>query len=211
MDFERKRTAMERLNETEKEEYTNRNEEAFLNNLECEAYAAAKELLTVAYTEPEDIFVVGCSSSEVGGHRIGTDSSPKIAGAVFTGIWRACREKGLFLAAQCCEHLNRALVIEKKAQKLYRLKQVNAVPQPKAGGSFASAAYRGFSHPVLVEEVEASAGMDIGGTMIGMHLQRVAVPVRLSLSRIGEAGLICARTRPPFTGGERAAYDPNLM
>lgn len=186
-------------------------EKDFIKSLEEEAYTAASELLSLAHTEPEDIFVVGCSSSEIGGHKIGTDSSPVVAQAVFEGIRRACGEKGLYLAAQCCEHLNRALVVERKAQKLYRLKQVNAVPQPKAGGSFATAAYKGFIHPVLVEEVEASAGMDIGGTMIGMHLKRVAVPVRLSLSRIGEASIICARTRPPFTGGERAVYDPDLM
>ena len=102
-------------------------------------------------------------------------------------------------------------MVERAACERFGLDEVNVIPQPKAGGSFATAAYKGFTHPVLVEEVEASAGMDIGGTMIGMHLTRVAVPVRLTISRIGEASLICARTRPPFTGGERAVYDPDLM
>ena len=203
---------MEQIKEKEeKRGFSEEEEKNPLEGLEREAYEAARELLSIAHTEPEDIFVVGCSSSEVAGHSIGTDSRPGIAEALFRGIWRACREKGLFLAAQCCEHLNRALVVEQAAQKLYRLRRLNAVPQPKAGGSFASAAYGSFSHPVLVEAAEAAAGMDIGGTMIGMHRRKVAVPVRLSVSRIGEAGLICARTRPPFTGGERAVYDPELM
>lgn len=186
-------------------------EEPAYSELERQAEQAARELLAVVYAEPGDLFVVGCSSSEIGGQRIGTDSSTRIADAVFAGIWRAVREKGMYLAAQCCEHLNRALVVEEAAWKAHRLERVNAVPQPKAGGSFACAAYKSFERPVLVESVQALAGMDIGGTMIGMHLKRVAVPVRLSLSKIGEAGLICARTRPPFTGGERAVYDPNWM
>ncbi len=183
----------------------------WLEELKKQGEAAARELLQQAYTQPGDLFVVGCSSSEIGGEKIGTGSSLELAQAVFAGIEKAVKEKGLYLAAQCCEHLNRALVVEEEAYKAHRLKRVNAIPQPKAGGSFATAAYQAFQKPVLVEEVEAAAGMDIGGTLIGMHLQRVAVPVRLSISKIGEAGLLCARTRPPFTGGQRAVYDPELM
>lgn len=182
-----------------------------LSEITAQARRATEELLEAAHLETGDLFVVGCSSSEITGGRIGQHSSMEAAAAVLAGVLPPLQEQGVYLAAQCCEHLNRALVVERKAQKLYRLKQVNAVPQPKAGGSFATAAYKGFTHPVLVEEVEASAGMDIGGTMIGMHLKRVAVPVRLSISQIGEASIICARTRPPFTGGERAVYDPDLM
>ena len=92
----------------------------------------------------------------------------------------------------------------------YRLTEVNAVPQKKAGGSFATAAYHAFEHPAAVEEVPAKAGIDIGGTLIGMHLVPVAVPVRLSVTKIGEANIICARTRPKYIGGERACYDPSL-
>jgi uncharacterized protein (TIGR01440 family) len=114
------------------------------------------------------------------------------------------------LAAQCCEHLNRAIILEEAAAEKYRLPIVNAVPQPKAGGSFATAAYRAFEHPVAVESVQAHAGMDIGDTLIGMHLRPVAVPVRLDVKKIGEANLVCARTRPKYIGGERAHYDPEL-
>ena len=186
-------------------------EKEFLKSLEEEAYTAASELLSLAHTEPEDIFVVGCSSSEIGGHKIGTDSSPAVAQAVFEGIRRACGEKGLYLAAQCCEHLNRALIVEDAARRAYRLERVNVVPQPKAGGSFATAAWQAMESPCAVEEVRARAGIDIGGTLIGMHLAPVAVPVRLSLSKIGEAILLCARTRPKFVGGERAHYQEDLL
>lgn len=175
------------------------------------AYQAAKELLEAAKPEKNDIFVVGCSSSEILGHKIGSFSNLDAAEAVFGGIYPLLEEKGLFLAAQCCEHLNRALIIEKDAAKLYGLDIVNVVPQPKAGGSFATTAYKSFREPVAVEEVRAAAGIDIGGTLIGMHLRPVAVPVRLSLDHIGAAVIICARTRPKFIGGVRAVYDDKLM
>ncbi len=167
--------------------------------------------LEQARLEPGDIFVVGCSSSEVGGHRIGSDSSPEVAQAILDGIYPVLKEKGIYLAAQCCEHLNRAIVLEKEAARAYGLAPVNVVPQPKAGGSFATAAYKAFSHPVMVEHVKAAAGIDIGGTLIGMHLREVAVPTRLSIKQIGEANIICARTRPKFIGGQRAHYDESQM
>ena len=164
----------------------------------------------MAKLQPGDLLVVGCSSSEITGSRIGTDSRPETAEEVFSGIHDALEEKGIFLAAQCCEHLNRALVVEKDYAKAHGLEIVNAIPQPKAGGSFATAAYKGFRRPCLVEAVCADAGLDIGGTLIGMHLRRVAVPVRLSLDHIGDAILIAARTRPKYVGGARAVYDGDL-
>lgn len=172
-----------------------------------EAYRAAKELLEVAGLEEGDLFVVGCSTSEVGGAGIGSFSSPDLAEVVFGGIYQATQEAGVYLVAQCCEHLNRALILEKEAADRYRYDCVNVVPQPKAGGSFATAAYKAFEHPVAVEHVRAHAGMDIGDTLIGMHLRDVAVPIRIRTREIGDAHVVCARTRWKYIGGERAVYD----
>jgi len=176
-----------------------------------QARKATEELLEAAKLNRGDLFVVGCSSSEIAGHRIGTDSSVEIGETVFQAIYSVLKARGIYLAAQCCEHLNRAIILEEEAARKYGLEPVNVVPQPKAGGSFATAAYRGMEHPVAVEEISARAGMDIGGTLIGMHLARVAVPVRLSIDKIGDAPILCARTRPKFIGGERAHYNPDLM
>ena len=178
--------------------------------LYSQAKQAAVELLAAAKLKKGDLLVVGCSSSEISGSRIGSDSRPETAEAVFSAIYEVVKEKGVYLAAQCCEHLNRSLVVEEAYAEAHDLEIVNAVPQPKAGGSFATAAYKGFVQPVLVEEVRADAGLDIGGTLIGMHLKRVAVPVRLSLEHIGEAILLAARTRPKYVGGARAVYDDRL-
>ena len=176
-----------------------------------QAKQATEELVATAKLKAGDLFVVGCSSSEITGSKIGTDSKPETADEVFRGIYEVLKAKGIYLAAQCCEHLNRALVVEADYAEKHGIETVNAVPQPKAGGSFGTAAYKGFDHPVLVESVQASAGLDIGGTLIGMHLKRVAVPVRLSLDHIGNAILLAARTRPKFVGGSRAVYDENLL
>ncbi|QNK39677.1 TIGR01440 family protein [Caproicibacter fermentans] len=181
-----------------------------LNEIEKQARAAVTEFLDQVTVKPGRILVIGCSSSEICGKRIGSGSSEETANAVFGAIYPVLKEKGIFLAAQCCEHLNRAIILEEAAAEQYGLPIVNAVPQPKAGGSFATAAYRAFEHPVAVERVQAHAGMDIGDTLIGMHLRPVAVPVRLSVKKIGEANLVCARTRPKYIGGERAHYDPEL-
>ena len=175
-----------------------------------QAKQATVELLAAAKLKKGSLLVVGCSSSEISGSRIGSDSRPETAEAVFSAIYEVVKEKGVYLAAQCCEHLNRSLVVEEAYAEAHDLEIVNAVPQPKAGGSFATAAYKGFVQPVLVEEVRADAGLDIGGTLIGMHLKRVAVPVRLSLEHIGEAILLAARTRPKYVGGARAVYDDRL-
>ena len=147
----------------------------------------------------------------MGGASIGTYSSPELAEVVFGGIYQATQEAGVYLAAQCCEHLNRALILEKEAAVKYGYPMVNVVPQPKAGWSFATAAYKAFEHPVAVEHIQAAAGMDIGDTLIGMHLRDVAVPVRLRTGQIGDAHVVCARTRPKFIGGGRAVYDEELM
>ena len=155
--------------------------------------------------------MVGCSSSEIGSEKIGTHSSAEVGKAVFEGIKAELDKKGIFLVAQCCEHLNRALILERAAAEKYGYEEVNVVPQLKAGGSFATAAYAGFRDPVAVEKIRAHAGMDIGDTLIGMHLKRVAVPVRISHRTIGAARVVCARTRRKFVGGERAHYDPELL
>ncbi len=171
-----------------------------------EAYRAAKELLEIAGLKKGDLFVVGCSTSEVGGAEIGSFSSPELAEMVFGGIYQATEEAEVYLVAQCCEHLNRALVLEREAAQRYGYEAVNVIPQPKAGGSFATAAYKAFEEPVMVEHVKAHAGMDIGDTLIGMHLKDVAVPVRIRTTQIGDAHVVCARTRPKYIGGGRAVY-----
>lgn len=173
------------------------------------AGTAASELIEAAKLKKGDILVVGCSSSEVVGLRIGKGSDINAAEAVYEGIMSVLEPEGIFLAAQCCEHLNRAVIVE-KAALLPGTEIVNVVPQPHAGGSFAVTVYKNARCPVAVEEIKADAGMDIGGTLIGMHLKKVAVPVRLSVKKIGEAPLICARTRPKFIGGSRAVYDDAL-
>lgn len=174
--------------------------------LTAQARQATEELLETAHLETGDIFVVGCSSSEIMGGHIGKDSSMEAAAAVLAGVLPPLQEQGGYLAAQCCEHLNRAIVIERTVARANGYQIVAAIPQPHAGGSWATNCWRTFNDPVLVEEVKAAAGMDIGGTLIGMHLRRVAVPVRLSMDHIGQAILLCARTRPPFIGGSRAVY-----
>ena len=176
--------------------------------LTAQAYSAAAELCEKANLKKGQILVVGCSSSEVCGDRIGTNSSLETAEAVFAGIEKAVKERGVYLAAQCCEHLNRALIVEREAVPAAEI--VNVVPQPKAGGSFATTAYRRFSDPVALEEIRADAGLDIGDTFIGMHLKKVAVPVRLENHAIGQAHVTAARVRPKFIGGNRAVYDEEL-
>lgn len=179
------------------------------NLLYTQARAAAEEIIEKAGLRQGQILVVGCSTSEILGDKIGSHSSPETAKIVFSGIYDALREKGIFLAAQCCEHLNRAIITERAACPGAEI--VNVVPATKAGGSFATAAYAAFSDPVALEEIRADAGLDIGFTLIGMHLKKVAVPVRLEHNRIGQAMVLAARVRPKFIGGVRAVYDQNLL
>ena len=175
-----------------------------------QAAQAVTELLEAAKLKAGDLLVIGCSSSEMVGKRIGKGSSMEAAQAAFAGIYPILQEQGILLAVQCCEHLNRALVMEEAAAEKFGYEIVNVQPQPKAGGSFATTAWEHFAHPVAVEHIRAKAGLDIGGTLIGMHLKEVAVPVRLHLNKIGEANILCARTRPKFIGGERAHYCEDL-
>lgn len=183
--------------------------EAQLHQIEAQCADAMQQLLQVAKVPAGGIVVVGCSTSEVLGSRIGTDSSPAVAQALYRALDGVLRPRGLYLAVQCCEHLNRALVVEREALPMADI--VNVVPQPKAGGSLATAAYQGFEHPIVVESLRADAGMDIGDTLIGMHLRPVAVPVRVQTKAIGQARVVCARTRPKFVGGARAVYNDDLL
>lgn len=170
---------------------------------------AVQELIEVSGIGAGQILVVGCSTSEVVGGTIGKNSVYEAAKAVFDGIYPTLKEKGIYLAAQCCEHLNRALIVERECAERYGYEIVSVKPQPKAGGSFATVTYESLASPVAVEFIKANAGMDIGDTLIGMHLRHVAVPVRVSVKKIGEANLVCARTRPKFIGGARATYEGN--
>ncbi len=185
--------------------------ESMLSDIKAQARTAIEELVEGAKLQKGQIVVVGCSSSEIGGQKIGSDSHVDLAAAVFEEIYDVVKAHDLYLAAQCCEHLNRALIVEEECAKAYGLDIVNVVPQPKAGGSFATAAYAHFSHPVAVEHLKAHAGLDIGGTLIGMHLREVAVPLRISIQYIGKAHILLARTRPKFIGGIRARYDEALL
>lgn len=173
-----------------------------------ESANAARQLAEAARLHKGQIVVVGCSTSEVVGHNVGSWSTPEVANAIFEGLNSVFAPMGVYIAAQCCEHLNRALIVEHEAVPNGEI--VNVMPQPKAGSSFATAAYHSFRHPVALEEIKADAGLDIGGTLIGMHLKKVAVPVRLQQNHIGQAIVLAARVRPKFIGGERAIYDESL-
>ena len=173
--------------------------------------AVLDEFFGAANMKAGQILAVGCSSSEIASFKIGSHSSQDIGKAVFGTIHEEAKKRGLYLAAQCCEHLNRALILEEEAAERYGYEQVNVMPQLKAGGSFATAAYEGFERPAAVEHIRAHGGIDIGDTLIGMHLKDVAVPVRIQTKEIGGAHVVCARTRAKFIGGVRAHYDENRM
>lgn len=178
-----------------------------LESLKKQAEDVAFELIDISGIKSGEILVIGCSSSEIVGGHIGKSSSLDAAKIVFDAIYNIIKSKGIFLAAQCCEHLNRALIIEKQCAEKYGYDIVNVVPWAHAGGSFATTAYKSFGEPVAVEHIKAHAGIDIGDTIIGMHLKDVAVPVRLSTRQIGCANIVAARTRPKYIGGERAHYN----
>jgi len=174
----------------------------------AQAKNVTKEIIEVSGLKKGQILVVGCSTSEICGDKIGTNSNLDVAKAAFAGIYEVAVAAEIYVAAQCCEHLNRAIIVESAAVPFSEI--VNVVPQPKAGGSLATTAYGTFEDPVAVEEIKADAGIDIGGTLIGMHIKKVAVPVRLTNNRIGEAHVSAARSRAKFIGGERAHYDDSL-
>ena len=183
--------------------------EVFAKQIEAEARQAMTELVAAAKLKKGDVLVVGCSSSEMVGGHIGKDSSLEAARALYAGAAPVLAEKGIWLAAQCCEHLNRAIITERAAVPGAEI--VNVVPQPKAGGSLATQVYAALKEPVALEEIKADAGLDIGLTLIGMHLKKVAVPVRLENHTIGAAMVVAARTRPKFIGGARAMYDETML
>lgn len=178
-----------------------------LEQIKMQSAKAISELIALSELKEGSLVVIGCSSSEIGGYKIGSHSTYEIAEAVFGGIYPVLRERKIEIACQCCEHLNRAVILERSTAEKYGFEIVSVVPKPKAGGSWATAAYKNLSDPVAVEFVKADAGLDIGGTLIGMHLKHVAVPVRLSLNKIGEANIIAAKTRPKYIGGPRAEYE----
>lgn len=177
-----------------------------LDEIKDEARQIVIDLIQQANPDKGDVLVVGCSSSEVANHMLGTFSSEEIGEALYEVISDVCKEYKLNLASQCCEHLNRALVVEKKVANERGLEIVAVVPKLKAGGSWATATYKHMQHPVMVESIKAELGIDIGDTLIGMHLRNVAVPVRTKINSIGNAHVVCARTRPKYIGGERAEY-----
>lgn len=183
-----------------------------LDEIRSQTKKVIEELLSVAKLEEGDILVVGCSSSEVVKKQIGTYSSEEVGETIFNQLKEVADEAGIYLAAQCCEHLNRSLIVEEECARDYGFTRVNVVPQLKAGGSFATAAFKGFSKAWAIESLEglAAAGIDIGDTLIGMHLRPVAVPVRTGQSSIGSAHVVTARTRFKYVGGPRAGYDDEL-
>ena len=156
-----------------------------------------------------NVLIIGCSTSEVIGSKIGSNSSPEIAKYICDALFEYAKVNGITLAFQCCEHLNRAVITERNSFPY--AEEVNVVPQPKAGGSLATEAYNRFENPIALEDIKADAGLDIGLTLIGMHLKKVAVPVRLENNKIGEALVVAARTRPKFIGGARAVYDEEKL
>ncbi len=181
------------------------------NLIYTQTYNAVKEISEKAKLKKGSLLVVGCSTSEIAGSKIGTNSDPNLALYVFNALNDYTKQNGLYLAIQCCEHLNRAIIIERECASLKNIDEVNVVPQPKAGGSLATQAFKNFTNAVAVEEIKADAGLDIGLTLIGMHLKKVAVPVRLENNKIGDALVVGARVRPKFVGGARAIYNEELL
>lgn len=177
-----------------------------LQQIKEQVSLALEQLIAVSQLEPGQIVVVGCSTSEISGHRIGQNSSLEIADAVLDGLLPLIDHYKLYLAVQGCEHINRALVVEKECARLYRMEEVSVWPHQKAGGSLTARSMERFKQPIVVETMSAHAGIDIGDTFIGMHLKPVAVPVRPSDLYIGQAHLTMARTRPRYIGGPRSVY-----
>ena len=176
----------------------------------ADAGRVVEEFLKQAKLKRGDLVVIGCSTSEIAAQKIGSYSSAELGEAVFLAMYEAFQREDIYIAAQCCEHLNRALIMEREVAEHFGYDEVNVVPQPKAGGSFATAAYKYMEEPVAVEQIQAKGGIDIGDTLIGMHLKAVAVPVRIEHPVIGSAHVVCARTRAKYIGGERAHYNENL-
>jgi len=179
-----------------------------LEMLRSQTIDAVAELFSTTSLKTGMILVVGCSTSEVRGRSIGSAGSQEVAASLADALLEICRGCGVALAVQCCEHLNRALVVERAVAERCGLPEVSVVPVLHAGGALATEAYRRFEDPVMIEAIQAHLGLDIGNTLIGMHIRPVAIPVRLIHNRIGRAFVIGARTRPKLIGGARACYRP---
>ena len=178
-----------------------------MSDIKKQVFVAVNSLADASGLKKGQIMILGCSTSEICGERIGHGSVYETGAEVISGALAALKPRGIYLAVGCCEHLNRAVVLERKAAEKYGFEIVSVIPQPKAGGSAATAAYRSFDDPVVVEFIKAHAGIDIGDTFIGMHLRHVAVPLRLDVKEIGKAHVTYAKTRPKFIGGSRAVYE----
>ena len=174
------------------------------------ARRAVEIILESRQPKKGEILVIGCSTSEIIGERIGSASSEDAARAVMDGVLPPLEGKGLYLAVQGCEHINRALSVPRACMEQYGLQEVWVVPWLHAGGAFATEAFHRLPDRVMVEDLrgQATMGMDIGGTLIGMHLHPVVVPVHTDLRHVGEATLLLARSRPKYVGGPRAQYAP---
>ena len=181
--------------------------EALLNQIRQDMNALVQEWIQNEHLKEGHVFVIGCSTSEVAGQPIGTSGSEEFAAIIFDELQTLKEKKQIHLAFQSCEHINRALVIERETQQLLQLDPVTVIPVREAGGAMPAYAYKHFKDAVVVEEVVADAGVDIGDTLIGMHLRKVAVPIRLSQRKVGHAHVTGARTRPKLIGGPRAVYD----
>lgn len=173
-----------------------------INNLK----KATEEIINKAKAKKGEIFVLGGSSSEIQGEKIGSNTDVDLGEILLKEVLKITKKNGLFLAVQGCEHTNRALVIERDCLNKYNLEEVNIIPHRNAGGAFATAAYKDFSDPVMVDEIKGHLGLDIGDSFISMHLKRIVVPVRLEVDNIGKAHLTAARTRPRLIGGDRAKH-----
>lgn len=176
------------------------------SNISALVEQCLRELVEAANIKPDQVIVIGTSTSEIAGKHIGTEGSMDVAEAIFTAVNKVRSEMPFHVAFQCCEHLNRALVVERSAMERYGWEEVTVVPVRKAGGAMAAYAYRHLNEACVVENIAAHAGIDIGDTLMGMHLRPVAVPVRPTVRAIGQAHVTMARTRPKLIGGERAVY-----
>lgn len=178
--------------------------------VKSDAKRVVAEFLEQAKLKKGNLIVIGCSTSEIAEQHIGSCSNAELGDAVFVAMYEELQKAGLAVATQCCEHLNRALVMTEADAERFGYEVVNVVPQPKAGGSFSTAAWKHMRNPVAVEHIQAHGGIDIGDTLIGMHLRPVAVPVRIEHPFISGAHIVCARTRAKYIGGERAHYKEDM-
>ena len=182
-------------------------DEALLEEIRLTLRQAVDALADAGHIQPGGLIVLGCSTSEVAGARIGKGSVPELGEVIARAMLEACQAHGLEAAFQCCEHLNRAVVMEQRVLKELRLTQVRAIPQPKAGGSVPAAAWKLLDQPALAMAVQADAAIDVGDTLVGMHIRPVAVPLRLDVNHVGHANLVMAYSRLPYIGGSRAVYE----